>query len=88
MAEGAGSVWNPGSWHWESKTYTQAMKGMVADGLAAVAVSHDGIDARVTKVKSVTGDVSTRCSFGEIGLLQPAASLSQECRTFRGCGRR
>lgn len=59
MAEGAGSVWNPGSWHWESKTYTQAMKGMVADGLAAVAVSHGGIDARVTKVKSVTGDVSS-----------------------------
>ncbi|KAA0164524.1 hypothetical protein FNF28_03865 [Cafeteria roenbergensis] len=82
MAEGAGSVWNPGSWHWESKTYTQAMKGMVADGLAAVAVSHDGIDARVTKVKSVTGDAEINIRKGKkLAVFEVAAKAEYEAWT-------
>lgn len=30
-AEGVGSVWNPNSWHWESKNYSQLAKSIIED---------------------------------------------------------
>lgn len=58
-AEGEGSMWNSGSWHWETKSFTKAMVGMVTDGLAAIEVTASGLTGTITKVVEVTGDVST-----------------------------
>jgi activator of HSP90 ATPase len=30
-AEGVGSVWNPNSWHWESKNYSQLAKAIIEE---------------------------------------------------------
>ncbi len=29
--EGAGSVWNPNSWHWEQKNYTEISKKILEE---------------------------------------------------------
>lgn len=39
---GAGSIWNPGSWHWESKTYDSWATKTILERLKAVSVTVPG----------------------------------------------
>lgn len=29
--QGAGSIWNPNSWHWEMKNYTETAKKLIEE---------------------------------------------------------
>ena len=49
--QGAGSIWNPNSWHWEMKNYTEVAKEIVRDKVLLMEIRHEDYVLRHTKVK-------------------------------------
>ncbi|KRW99213.1 Activator of Hsp90 ATPase, N-terminal [Pseudocohnilembus persalinus] len=54
--QGAGSLWNPGNWHWESKNYTEIAKKLLEEKIKTIKLEQDGIVIENTEVKSIKGE--------------------------------
>jgi activator of HSP90 ATPase len=61
---GAGSIWNPNSWHWEEKDYTSIAKTLIESKIASLTFSKDGIAITHT-CKSVKGDAQVNIRKGK-----------------------
>ena len=64
-AEAAGSVWNPGSWHWESRKYDKWAAETITRLLKAVEVSSDAHRARIVDVVSCKAEASVNIRKGK-----------------------
>lgn len=64
-AEAAGSVWNPGSWHWESRKYDKWAAEAITRLLNAVDVSSDAHRARIVDVASCKAEASVNIRKGK-----------------------
>lgn len=53
--QGAGSIWNPNSWHWEEKDYTKIAIKVIEDKINGLKFEKDAI-VFINTCKSVKGD--------------------------------
>ena len=60
--QGAGSIWNPNSWHWEMKNYTTVSKKLIEDKVAKLDIKDDTfvINNSNTKFNKAEAEVSIR----------------------------
>ena len=59
--EGAGSIWNKNSWHWEEKNYNKWAKEWLTEHFSALTVTclaPEETSVNVTKVKKLEGEAS------------------------------
>lgn len=56
--QGAGSIWNVNSWHWENKNYTEVAKQVIEAKLSQWNFKKDDLKIIITKVTKVKGDVN------------------------------
>ncbi|CAD8071615.1 unnamed protein product [Paramecium sonneborni] len=54
--QGAGSIWNPNSWHWEEKNYTTIAKQIIEQKIKSIKVESGGIILTNQEIKSISGD--------------------------------
>lgn len=52
---GAGSLWNPNSWHWEEKDYTNIAKQLIEKKIAELKLTKDGITI-ANSCKNIKGE--------------------------------
>jgi activator of HSP90 ATPase len=53
-----GSIWNPNSWHWEMKNYTETAKNMVDSKVKNLAINDKDIKITHTKMKFLKAEVN------------------------------
>jgi activator of HSP90 ATPase len=63
--EGAGSIWNVNSWHWENKNYTKPAKQLITEMLKGSRLSKGGLEITVTDVKNIEGDADVNIRKGK-----------------------
>ena len=49
--QAAGSIWNPNSWHWEMKNYTNVSKKLIEEKLLALELKDGDVVITNTKVR-------------------------------------
>lgn len=49
----SGSVWNPNSWHWETKNYTEPAKAYVKEKILDYTFLKDGMTFIFTDIKKL-----------------------------------
>ena len=62
--QGAGSLWNPNSWHWEEKDYTNLAKKLIEDKINSTKAEHSGITLTLV-TKGVKGDAQVNIRKGK-----------------------
>ncbi|CAD8062194.1 unnamed protein product [Paramecium sonneborni] len=63
--QGAGSIWNPNSWHWEEKNYTPISKQLIESKIKSTKVESGDITLLNQEVKSITGDAQVNIRKGK-----------------------
>ena len=53
MNKGSGSIWNPNSWHWENKNYTEEAKKYVKSKILDHQFKKDDITFKFTDMKKL-----------------------------------
>lgn len=62
--KGAGSLWNPNSWHWEAKDYTAIAKSLIEKKIQALTVNEGGVKI-TNSCKNVKGDAQVNIRKGK-----------------------
>ena len=57
-AQGVGSIWNKGNWHWEEKNYTDFAKDFLKQKFCEIKLNKADAAIEVYEVKELTGSAS------------------------------
>ncbi|CAK71525.1 unnamed protein product (macronuclear) [Paramecium tetraurelia] len=63
--QGAGSIWNPNSWHWEEKNYTTIARQLIEQKIKAIKVESGDIILTNIELKSISGDAQVNIRKGK-----------------------
>ncbi|CAD8157485.1 unnamed protein product [Paramecium pentaurelia] len=63
--QGAGSIWNPNSWHWEEKNYTTIAKQLIEQKINSVKVQSGDVTLTNIEIKSISGDAQVNIRKGK-----------------------
>merc|ERR1711976_217473 len=55
MGESKGSVWNPNSWHWESRKYNKETEELLRKKFENLKFTRENIDFTITKINNIKG---------------------------------
>mmetsp|Transcript_12878 Transcript_12878/g.11006 ORF Transcript_12878/g.11006 Transcript_12878/m.11006 type:complete len:203 (-) Transcript_12878:193-801(-) len=63
--EGAGSVWNVNSWHWELKNYTEIVKQIITKKIENMTLQKDTLTVILDKVSKIKGEAQVNIRKGK-----------------------
>ncbi|KAM3134212.1 hypothetical protein pb186bvf_013730 [Paramecium bursaria] len=63
--QGAGSIWNPNSWHWEEKNYTPIAKKLIEEKLKSCKVQNGDFTIFNQEIKNFTGEAQVNIRKGK-----------------------
>lgn len=63
--QGAGSIWNPNSWHWEMKNYTEVSKKLLEEKILQMDIKDEANVITNTKVKFVKAEAEVSIRKGK-----------------------
>lgn len=63
--EGAGSIWNPNSWHWEMKNYTEVAKRLIEEKIVEKEVMSESHVVSNIKVRFVKAEAEVSIRKGK-----------------------
>lgn len=83
---GTGSLWNPNSWHWETRTYTKWSEEHLRNALLNQCATHGPLAVKVTGVPTLVLDASVNIRKGRKFVVWELAKLTVDWKGYAPSG--